>query len=110
MAIYCMAFNATFNNIAVISWRSVLSLEETDYPEKATELSQVTDNVVSSTHCLSGIQTHDVVIGTDCIGIHKFIYHMITITMTSQVYGITATFCSAQFLITVVLLYFCQLN
>jgi len=44
-----MVFNATFNNISVISWQSVFLLEET------TDLSQVTDklshNVVSSTHC-----------------------------------------------------------
>ena len=32
-----MVFNATFNNISVISWRSVLLVEET------TDLSQVTD-------------------------------------------------------------------
>jgi hypothetical protein len=29
-----MAFNATFNNIAVISWRSVLLVGETGVPEK----------------------------------------------------------------------------
>jgi hypothetical protein len=34
-----MAFNATFNNISVISWRSVLLGEETG---KNTDLSQVT--------------------------------------------------------------------
>jgi hypothetical protein len=33
-----MVFNATFNNILVISWRSVLLVEET------TDLSQVTAN------------------------------------------------------------------
>ena len=34
-----MVFNATFNNILIISWRSVLLLE---FPEKTTDLSQVT--------------------------------------------------------------------
>jgi hypothetical protein len=34
-----MVFNATFNNISVISWRSVLLMED---PEKTTDLSQVT--------------------------------------------------------------------
>ena len=29
-----MVFNATFNNISVISWRSVLSVEETGRPGK----------------------------------------------------------------------------
>ena len=40
-----MAVNATFNNISVISWRSVLFVEETEYPEKTTDLSQVTDEL-----------------------------------------------------------------
>jgi hypothetical protein len=35
-----MVFNATFNNILIISWRSVLLL--TEFPEKTTDLSQVT--------------------------------------------------------------------
>jgi hypothetical protein len=39
-----MVINAIFNNISVILWRSVLLMEETgDYPEKTTDLSQVTD-------------------------------------------------------------------
>jgi len=29
---------ANFNNISVISWRSVLLVEETEYPEKTTDL------------------------------------------------------------------------
>jgi len=37
-----MVFNATFNNISVISWRSVLLVE---YPEKTTDLLQVTDKL-----------------------------------------------------------------
>ena len=41
-----MALNATFNNISVISWRSVLLVEETRVPgEKITDLSQVIDNL-----------------------------------------------------------------
>ena len=36
-------FNATFNNISVILWRSVILMEETGIPrEKNTDLSQVT--------------------------------------------------------------------
>ena len=34
-----MVFNATFNNISVISWRSVLLVEKLEYPEKTTNLS-----------------------------------------------------------------------
>ena len=30
-----MAFNATFNNISVISWRSVLLVEETGVPSES---------------------------------------------------------------------------
>jgi hypothetical protein len=40
-----MVFNATFNNISTISWRSVLLTEETGVPEKTTNLSQVTDKL-----------------------------------------------------------------
>jgi len=35
-----MVLNTTFNNISVISWRSVLLVE---YPEKTTDLPQNTD-------------------------------------------------------------------
>jgi hypothetical protein len=58
-----MVFNATFNNI------SVLLVEETEVPEKTTDLSQVTDKL-----------TMLVVIGTDCIGSCKSNYHTITTT------------------------------
>jgi len=37
-----MVSNATFNNMSVISRRSVLLVDETEYPEKTTDLSQVT--------------------------------------------------------------------
>ena len=39
---YVMVFNVTFNNISVISWWSVLLVEET---EKTTDLSEVTDKL-----------------------------------------------------------------
>ena len=38
-----MVFNATFNNILIISWRSVVLL--TEFPEKTTDLSQVADKL-----------------------------------------------------------------
>jgi len=37
-----MLINATFNTISVISWRSVLLVDD---PEKTTDLSQVTDKL-----------------------------------------------------------------
>jgi len=52
------------DTISVISWRSVLLLEETRVPEKTTDLSKsltnIINNVVSSTHRLSEIGTHNV--------------------------------------------------
>jgi hypothetical protein len=38
-----MVFNVTFNNISVLSWWSVLLVEETEYLEKSTTLPQVTE-------------------------------------------------------------------
>jgi hypothetical protein len=40
-------FNATFNNISVILWRSVLLVEETGVPGENTDLSQVADNFIT---------------------------------------------------------------
>ena len=58
-----MVLNATFDNIAVISWRSVLLEEETGVPGENHP--QFTDkllshNVVKSTPRLNGIRTHNV--------------------------------------------------
>ena len=40
-----MVFNATFNNISVISWQSVLLAEETWVPGEISDLPQFTDQV-----------------------------------------------------------------
>ena len=40
-----MVFNATFNNISVISWGFASLVEETKEPGKTTDLSQVTDKL-----------------------------------------------------------------
>jgi hypothetical protein len=38
------SFHSTFKNISVFSWLSVLSVEETEYPEKTIDLPEVTVN------------------------------------------------------------------
>ena len=60
-----MVCSATFNNISVMSWRSVLLAEETGIPwEKhrasASHWQTLSHKVVSSTHHLSRIRTHNV--------------------------------------------------
>ena len=59
-----MAFNATFNNISVISQRSVLLEEETRVPGEnhrpvSCHWRTLSHNVVSSTPHLSGIRTRN---------------------------------------------------
>jgi hypothetical protein len=43
-----MVFNATFSIISSISWRSILLVEETGYPEKTTDLTHITDKLGTS--------------------------------------------------------------
>jgi hypothetical protein len=40
-----MVFKATFNNILVISWWSVLLVEIPEYPEKNSDLPRVNDKL-----------------------------------------------------------------
>jgi len=60
-----MVFNANYNNISVISWRSVLFVEETgvhgENRQPVTSDGQtLSHNVVLSTPRLSGIRTYNV--------------------------------------------------
>ena len=69
---YVMVFDATFNNISAISWRSVLLVEKNGVPGKNHRPAAChRHNVVSSTHRLSGIRTH-------CICSCKSNYHTTT--------------------------------
>jgi len=43
--VYFIVLNATFNNISVISWQSVLLVEETRVPRENTDLSRLADKL-----------------------------------------------------------------
>ena len=87
-----MVFCATFNNISVISWQSVLLMEKTREPGETTDLSQVTDKlyhiVLYRVHLTwAGFElTTLVVICTDCIGSYKSIHYMIMATTASSIF------------------------
>jgi len=81
-----MVFNATFNNISVISWRSVLSVEEIKVPWEnhwpVVSHWQTYRIMFYRVHLVwAGFKfTTSVVIGTDCKGSCKSNYHTITTT------------------------------
>ena len=65
MVVTFMVFNATFNNISVISWQSVLLVEETEvagenHPPAISHWQTLSQNVVSSIPRPSTIRTHNV--------------------------------------------------
>ena len=84
-----MLFNTTFNNISVISWWSVLLVEETRVPREnhlpAASQTNFYHILLYRVHLAwAGFElTTLVMIGTDCIGSYKSNYHTITKTTPS---------------------------
>ena len=60
-----MMFNATFNNISVMSWGPFYWWKKPEYPEKTTDLTEVTDKLHHIKFyqvylAMSGIQTDNI--------------------------------------------------
>jgi len=95
-----MKFIATFNNISVISCRSVSLVEKTgeNHRPVASYRPTLSLNVVSSIPRMSGILTDNVlvVIGTDCIGSFKSNLHTITTTMVPRRIAYTGIYTTLQ--------------
>ena len=81
-----MVFITTFNNISVISWRSVSLVEETgeNHRPVASHSQILSHNVVSRTPHHERGSTH--MMGTDWIGNYESIYHAITTTTVPAIY------------------------
>jgi hypothetical protein len=82
-----MVFNATFNNISVISWQSVLLVEETvgTWRKPSTCCKKLTKFIKYTSPWVGFKFTRLVVIGTDCTGSCKSNYHTITTTTASLI-------------------------
>ena len=86
--VYFIVFNATFKNISVISWRSILLVEETGVSEKTTDLQQATSKlyrIMLYSSPWAGIEpTTSVVIDTDRIDSCISNYNTITARTASK--------------------------
>ena len=75
-----MVFNATFNNISVISWLPVLLMEETGVPREITDLLSLA-NFITCCIAWAWFELATLVaIGIDCISGCKSSYYTITTT------------------------------
>jgi hypothetical protein len=93
-----MMLNATFNNISVISWQSVLLVEETGVPGEnhrpvaSHPTNCITYCCIKCTTPLVGFElTTLVVMGTDYIGSCKSNFYTITTTTVPNKQKITQT-------------------
>ena len=78
-----MVLNATFNNISVISWLSVLLVDKTRGPgenHRPVASHRQIYHIMLYISPWSRFITTSVVIGTDCIGSYKYDYHTIKAT------------------------------
>ena len=82
-----MVFNATFNNISVLSWRSVLLVDETGWPGENHKLY----HIMLYTSPWSRFELKSVVIGNDRIGSCKSNYHTNSTTTFPSIMSITHT-------------------
>ena len=98
---YLMVFNATSNHISVISWWSVLLVEETgghgeNHQPAASHWQTLSDNVVHIRSDRDSTElTTPVVIGTDCICSCKSNYHTITTKTTTLTINIDPSFANS---------------
>ena len=88
LGVSVMMYNVTFNNISVISWRLVLLIEESGVPGENYQLAASRRQTSITLCCIKYISpwvglelTTLVMIGTECTGSSKFIYHTIMTTM-----------------------------
>ena len=101
--------NATFNNISVVSWRSVLLAEETgeNHRPAASHWQTLSHKVASST-TRHVCDMNWLVIGTDCTSSCKSNCHMITTTTAPQLVFKACSFWPVHYVCRQLVLKYCS--